>query len=117
MTPTNSNSDDALAALLDPTRDVLDLPPDVVSDAKTLGRLSALCELHDWRTQFYLSKYRMAAANRLLQLASSADDGGDARAREAQRKACVDALRLNVASLARPGRWTDRRDRDGPQRL
>ena len=55
--------------------------------------LAGLCYLADMQTQLMLSRYRLLAADRLVQLASGEDEQVTA---EVSRKACVDLLRLDL---------------------
>lgn len=56
--------------------------------------LKALCVLADFQTQLILSQHRVAAAATLINIAGSEVEGT-----EVKRKACVDALRLNMPRI------------------
>jgi hypothetical protein len=56
--------------------------------------LAALARLGDLQAQLLLSRYRLAAANRLIRLATSEGEG------DLARKACVDLLKLDLAPPA-----------------
>jgi len=55
--------------------------------------LSSLCTLADFQTQLILSQHRVSAAATLMNIAGS--EAGT----EMKRKACVDALRLNMPRI------------------
>jgi len=57
--------------------------------------LAGLCVLADLQTQLLLSRYRLAAAGRLIELATTAPDEGRAGL-DTARRACVDLLKLDL---------------------
>ena len=57
--------------------------------------LAGLCVLADLQTQLLLSRYRLVAAGRLIELAT--DSSGETKAElDASRRACVDLLKLDL---------------------
>lgn len=92
-----------IADLLDARHDLANLaaahkltPADLAtwaSESATRRKLIGLCGLADMQTQLLLSRYRMVAASRLIQLATE-DAQGDLA-----RKACVDLLKLDLKPL------------------
>jgi hypothetical protein len=57
--------------------------------------LAGLCVLADLQTQLLLSRYRLVAAGRLIELATAAPEEGRAGLDNA-RRACVDLLKLDL---------------------
>ena len=61
--------------------------------ATTQRCLSGLCVLADMQTQLLLSRYRLLAATRLINLATAE---GEAASDDQARRACVDLLKLDL---------------------
>ncbi len=66
-----------------------------VQDENNHRCLSGLCVLADLQTQLLLSRYRLIAAGRLIDLATSQPEDGKA-ALDTSRRACVDLLKLEL---------------------
>ncbi|MEX0885637.1 MAG: hypothetical protein WD009_04280 [Phycisphaeraceae bacterium] len=74
-----------------------ELSPDELAtwagEAQTQRCLTGLCVLADMQTQLLLSRYRLLAASRLINLATGEQEGGGG---DVARKACVDLLKLDL---------------------
>lgn len=66
-----------------------------VQDEKNHRCLAGLCVLADMQTQLLLSRYRLIAAGRLIDLATHQTDGSKTGLDNA-RRACVDLLKLEM---------------------
>ena len=74
-----------------------ELSPDELASwaghVKTQRCLTGLCVLADMQTQLLLSRYRLLAATRLINLATAE---GEAGSDDVARRACVDLLKLDL---------------------
>ncbi|GAB4194768.1 MAG: hypothetical protein Kow00105_08990 [Phycisphaeraceae bacterium] len=66
-----------------------------VQDETNLRCLTGLCLLADLQTQILLSRYRLIAAGKLYELATSQPDDSKS-AQDVARRACVDLLKLDL---------------------